>query len=178
LLVLRVISSEEWKVYWDTAESSGWCLRGRMFYHSRIIIRTKHWAVEFSTFDARGGNMKGRTSASVVVGVLATVLIGIAGFAQQEKPVKTVKGEVVDLWCYMDHAARGEKHKACGAACAKLGNPIGIVDSKGDVYLAVGSELHQADRDRLVKRMAQQVTVTGRVESRGGMKMIYVKTVS
>lgn len=122
--------------------------------------------------------MKRPISARVVVGVMAAVLIGIAGFAQQEKPVKTVKGEVVDLWCYMDHAAHGEKHKACSVACAKLGNPIGIVDSKGDVYVAVGSELHQANRDRLVEKMAQQVTVTGTVESRGGMKMIYVKTIS
>jgi hypothetical protein len=38
--------------------------------------------------------------------------------------------------------------------------------------------LHQPDRKRLIEKMAQQVTVTGTVESRGGMKMIYVKTIS
>jgi hypothetical protein len=122
--------------------------------------------------------MKGQISPKVLVGVLATLLIGIAGFAQLNKQTKTIKGEVVDLWCYMDHSARGEKHKACAVACAKLGNPIGIVDSEGDLYVAVGSELHQPDRDRLIEKMAEQVTVTGTVESRGGMKMIYVKTIS
>lgn len=122
--------------------------------------------------------MKVRISARVLVGLLATLLIGIAGFAQQNKQTKTIKGEVVDLWCYMDHAARGEKHKACAVACAKMGNPIGIVDAKGNIYVAVGSELHQSDRDRLIDKMAQQVTVTGKVVNRGGMKMLYVQSIS
>jgi hypothetical protein len=126
----------------------------------------------------RGGKMKGHISASLLVGLLATLLIGTAGFAQQNKQTKTIKGEVVDLWCYMDHAARGQKHKACAVACAKMGNPIGIVDAEGNVYVAVGSELHQPDRERLIEKMAQQVTVTGTVISRGGLKMIYVKTIS
>jgi len=123
--------------------------------------------------------MKEHVSARLLVGVLASLLIGTAGFAQQqEKSVKTVKGEVVDLWCYMDHGARGPKHKACAVACAKMGNPIGIVDSEGNVYVAVGSELHQPDRERLIEKMAQHVTVTGTVVSRGGLKMIYVKTIT
>ena len=122
--------------------------------------------------------MKGHISASLLVGLLATLLIGTAGFAQQNKQTKTIKGEVVDLWCYMDHAAHGQKHKACAVACAKMGNPIGIVDAEGNVYVAVGSELHQPDRDRLIDKMAQQVTVTGTVIERGGMKMLYVKSIS
>jgi hypothetical protein len=126
----------------------------------------------------RGGKMKGHISARLLVGLLATLLIGIASFAQQEKPTKTVKGEVVDLWCYMDHGARGEKHKACAVACAKLGNPIGIVDAERNVYMVVGSQLHQPDRERLIDKMAQQVTATGTVVSRGGLKMLYVKSIS
>jgi hypothetical protein len=122
--------------------------------------------------------MKVRVSTRLLVGLLATLLIGVAGFAQQNNRPKTIKGEVVDLWCYMDHGAHGEKHKACAVACARLGNPIGIVDAEGNVYVAVGSQLHQPDRDRLIEKMAQQVTVTGTVVSRGGMKMLYVESIS
>jgi sugar lactone lactonase YvrE len=122
--------------------------------------------------------MKAHFSARVFVGLLAALIIGTAGFAQLNKQTKTIKGEVVDLWCYMDHGAHGEKHKACAVACAKLGNPIGIVDAEGNVYVAVGSELHQPDRDRLIEKMAQHVTVTGTVISRGGLKMLYVKSIS
>ncbi len=122
--------------------------------------------------------MKGHISARVLVGLLATLLIGVAGFAQQNNQTKTIKGEVVDLWCYMDHSAHGEKHKACAVACAKMGNPIGIVDADGNAYMAVGSELHQSDREKLIDKMAQQVTVTGKVVSRGGLNMLYVQSIS
>lgn len=122
--------------------------------------------------------MKPYLPAKVLVGVLATLLIGIASFAQEKKQTQTIKGEVVDLWCYMDHGARGPKHKACAVACAKMGNPIGIVDARGNVYVAVGSELHQPDRERLIEKMAQQVTATGTVVSRGGLRMIYIKTIT
>lgn len=122
--------------------------------------------------------MRGKTSAKVLLGVLATLVIATAAFGQQEKRIQTIKGEVVDLWCYMDHGARGPKHKACAVACAKMGNPIGIVDSEGNVYVAVGSELHQPDRERLINKMAQEVTVTGRVVSRGGLRMIFVKSIT
>ena len=122
--------------------------------------------------------MKGHISITLLVGLLATLLTGTACFAQQNKQTKTIKGEVVDLWCYMDHGARGEKHKACAVACAKMGNPIGIVDADGNVYVAVGSELHQTDSERLIGKMAQQVTVTGKVVEQGGLKMLYVQSIS
>lgn len=122
--------------------------------------------------------MKGHISVKVLVALVSVLLIGITGLAQQEKQTQTIKGEVVDLWCYMDHGARGPKHKACAVACAKMGNPIGIVDEEGNVYVAVGFELHQPDRERLIKKMAQKVTVTGRVVSRGGIRMIYVKAIT
>jgi hypothetical protein len=162
----------------EATASIGWFLRRRMFYHNRIYIRPKWGGLKSLQPLMRGGKMKGQISAKFLVGVLATLLIGIVGFAQQNKQTKTIKGEVVDLWCYMDHSAHGEKHKACAIACAKMGNPIGIVDSEGNVYVAVGAELHQPYRDELIEKMAQEVTVTGTVESRGGMKMIYVKTIS
>ena len=122
--------------------------------------------------------MKGHISITLLVGLLATLLTGASCFAQQNKQTKTIKGEVVDLWCYMDHGARGEKHKACAVACAKMGNPIGIVDADGNVYVAVGSELHQTDSERLIDKMAQQVTVTGKVVEQGGLKMLYVQSIS
>src|SRR5438552_3436659 len=41
---------------------------------------------------------------------------------------KEVTGEVVDMMCYVDHNAVGEKHgQSCGAKCIKSGGPVGIV---------------------------------------------------
>src|SRR5438309_11980723 len=51
---------------------------------------------------------------------------------------KEVTGEVVDMMCYVDHNAVGEKHgQSCGAKCIKSGGPVGIV-SEGKAYLVVG----------------------------------------
>src|SRR6185436_296285 len=48
---------------------------------------------------------------------------------------KEVTGEVVDMMCYVDHNAVGEKHgQSCGAKCVKNGGPAGIV-SDGKAYL-------------------------------------------
>src|SRR5438874_13727517 len=51
---------------------------------------------------------------------------------------KEVTGEVVDMMCYVDHNAVGEKHgQSCGAKCIKSGGPVGIV-SEGIAYLVLG----------------------------------------
>src|SRR5437762_6673757 len=51
---------------------------------------------------------------------------------------KEVTGEVVDMMCYVDHNAVGEKHgQSCGAKCIESGGPVGIV-SDGKAYLVVG----------------------------------------
>src|SRR5438552_18071662 len=51
---------------------------------------------------------------------------------------KEVTGEAVDMMCYVDHNAVGEKHgQSCGAKCIRGGGPVGIV-SEGKAYLVVG----------------------------------------
>ncbi len=63
---------------------------------------------------------------------------------------KTVTGEVVDMMCYVDHNAIGEKHgQSCGAKCIKGGGPVGIV-SDGKAYLVVGE--HKPINDELAER--------------------------
>src|SRR5271154_3106622 len=41
---------------------------------------------------------------------------------------QTIRGELVDLACYLDHGAKGEHHKACATSCALKGLPIGLLD--------------------------------------------------
>ena len=98
-------------------------------------------------------------------------------FAQPKGKDVTVKGEVVDLWCYMDSGARGASHKSCAVTCAEAGNPIGIVDDKGDVYMVLGTEKHQVAKDMLINKMAETVTVEGTLVKKGGLHALYVKTV-
>jgi hypothetical protein len=83
---------------------------------------------------------------------------------------KEVTGEVVDLMCYVDHNAVGEKHgQSCGAKCIKSGGPAGIV-SEGKAYLVVGE--HKPINDQLAEHCGKTVTVKGKLAERGGMAMI------
>ncbi len=83
---------------------------------------------------------------------------------------KEVTGEVVDMMCYVDHNAIGEKHgQSCGAKCIKSGGPAGIV-SEGKAYLVVGE--HKPINDQLAEYCGKNITVKGKIAERGGIAMI------
>jgi hypothetical protein len=83
---------------------------------------------------------------------------------------KEVTGEVVDMMCYVDHNAVGEKHgQSCGAKCIKSGGPVGIV-SEGKAYLVVGE--HKPINDQLADYCGKTITVKGKMADRGGIAMI------
>jgi hypothetical protein len=83
---------------------------------------------------------------------------------------KEVTGEVVDMMCYVDHNAVGEKHgQSCGAKCIKSGGPVGIV-SGGKAYLVVGE--HKPINDQLAEYCGKNITIKGKLADRGGIAMI------
>lgn len=82
---------------------------------------------------------------------------------------ETITGEVVDLMCYLDHGAKGEKHKGCAEKCIKSGGPVGLL-SGDKLYLVIGD--HKPMNDVLAAKAAQTVTLKGKVVERNGMKMI------
>jgi hypothetical protein len=83
---------------------------------------------------------------------------------------KEVTGEVVDMMCFVDHNAAGEKHgQSCGAKCIRSGGPVGIV-SEGKAYLVVGE--HKPMNDQLADLCGKNVTVKGKLAQRGGIAMI------
>ena len=82
----------------------------------------------------------------------------------------------MDLWCYLEGGDRGPAKKDCAIACAKAGNAIGLVDAKGNVYMAAGLKDHQAAQSLLLQKMSSQVTVTGTLVKAGGVQMIYIES--
>ena len=82
---------------------------------------------------------------------------------------KEVTGEVVDLMCYIDHGAMGEKHAACASKCVKGGGPVGIVEN-GKAYLVVGE--HQPINDQLAYSCGKTITLKGKVAERGGIALL------
>src|SRR5436853_6517475 len=114
------------------------------------------------------------------IAVIATFIAGLAcaplAIAQEHEhgddaaASKEVTGEVVDMMCYVDHNAIGEKHgQSCGAKCIKSGGPVGIV-SEGKAYLVVGE--HKPINDQLAEYCGKTITVKGKLAERGGVAMI------
>jgi hypothetical protein len=117
-------------------------------------------------------------STHMTVLVFALLIAGTAFVMTQPNGERTtVKGEVVDLWCYLEGGDRGPTKKDCATACAKAGNPIGVLDVKGNLYVTAGLKDHQPARAILTDKMSQEVTITGTLVKKGGVQMIYIDTV-
>jgi len=89
----------------------------------------------------------------------------------------TVKGELVDMGCYVGHGAKGEKHKDCATKCIAGGMPMGLLTDKGKLYLLTLNH-DNADPYNKAKEMASSmVEVTGQVSTRNGVSAIDVTDV-
>ncbi len=107
-----------------------------------------------------------------VLAVGAALILPRVGLAADEKAggqTQTLKGEVVDLMCYLDHGAKGEKHKGCAETCIKSGGPVGLL-SGDQLYLVVGE--HKPMNKELAPYAGQTITLAGKVVEKNGMKMI------
>src|SRR5438876_2137926 len=114
---------------------------------------------------------------TVVVSFSAALVVSPLALAAEEPgkekldaaAEKTVTGEIVDMMCYVDHNAAGDKHASCAAKCIKGGGPVGIV-SEGKTYLVVGD--HRPMNDQLAEYAGKTITLKGKVAERDGISMI------
>jgi hypothetical protein len=114
---------------------------------------------------------------SVVLSFSAALVLSPLALAHEEHEKeklaaaaeKTLTGEIVDLMCYADHAATGEKHAKCAATCIKGGGPVAIL-SDGKAYLVVGD--HKPMNEQLAEYAGKTITLKGKLASNGGIPML------
>lgn len=104
---------------------------------------------------------------SVAVAVACFVAVWSARAADE---TVTVKGEVLDMACYLDHGAHGDKHAQCAATCISSGLPVGIKGEDGKTYLLIGE--HKPLNSELAQYDGKTITVKGKLASRDGINMI------
>ena len=78
---------------------------------------------------------------------LALPTLSFGAEAKASGQTQTIKGEVVDMMCYLDHGAKGDKHKGCAEKCIKAGGPVGLLTADDQLYLVVGD--HQPINEQL-----------------------------
>ncbi len=113
------------------------------------------------------------TCRFVLVGLIlaAPALFGSQAAAQESV---TVKGEVVDLACYLSKGLKGTRHKACAQLCAKKGMPLGVLTETGDVYLLIEDHDDPGPYDAAKGLAGEQAEVTGKKFVKGGVQSILV----
>jgi hypothetical protein len=89
---------------------------------------------------------------------------------KEEGKEVTVKGEVLDMACYIDHNATGAKHADCAKKCITSGLPVGLKGTDGKTYLLIGE--HKPMNAELAEYAARTITVKGKLSSRDGFNMI------
>src|SRR5438477_11249319 len=90
------------------------------------------------------------------------------GFASGE--TNKISSEVIDMACYVDHNATGEKHTDCAKKCITSGIPVGLKADDGKTYLLIGE--HKPLNSELAQYAAKTITVKGKLSSRDGINMI------
>jgi hypothetical protein len=110
---------------------------------------------------------------TAAVAVSTALVLSPLAFAQEHGKdavaTQEITGEVVDMMCYIDHGAAGEKHAACAAKCIKGGGPVGIKSAE-KTYLIIGE--HKPMNDELAQYAAKTITVKGKVAERDGISLI------
>ncbi|MBI4041443.1 MAG: hypothetical protein HY390_06215 [Deltaproteobacteria bacterium] len=98
-----------------------------------------------------------------------------------EGKVVTRVGEIIDVSCYTQLGKHGADHAECAKSCLLEGEPMGLLEENGTVYLLV-SEEHDARRDgqtvlkeALINHVAHIVEVTGTYTNVNGLKTIFVQ---
>lgn len=89
----------------------------------------------------------------------------------------TLKGEVLDMACYMSHEGMGDKHAKCAKTCLLGGAPAGILGSDGTVTLLVEDHGAKKPYKALLELAGQKAEVTGKRYTRGGLTAVVVSAV-
>ena len=112
--------------------------------------------------------------------VLATFATA-AGAATESTTTKvtsrTMKGEIVDPQCWIQHDGRGKAHSGCALSCAKAGQTLAFLDDKTGTLYQLLAENHSSNpNEKWYGLVGKPVIVKGDVMARGGMNAIVLRT--
>jgi hypothetical protein len=126
-----------------------------------------------------------RTRTAVLLASALLVLAGVGTALAEEEHMAhgephgqmAVRGEVLDMACYMAHEAKGPEHAACAERCAKGGQPMGLLAEDGTVYLLYANHKDGSAFESTKEYAGQNVVITGIMATRAGIKGFEVNSV-
>ena len=121
-----------------------------------------------------------KLAAAIIVSASITAL----GFKLSERkshPIAQgqeilVRGEVLDMTCYIAYNLSGQEHASCARDCIRSGLPVGIKAENGKVYLLTGKAGKSVNAD-LAEYAAKVVTIKGKESIRDGFAQLQVEEI-
>jgi hypothetical protein len=91
---------------------------------------------------------------------------------------ETVTGEIVDTFCYSAMGAKGASHKQCAIDCAKKGIPLALLENgTNKIYVLLPNKDKTALPGEVMKKIAEQVSITGKIHTAGESTFLTVESV-
>jgi hypothetical protein len=114
-----------------------------------------------------------------ILGILASFLmilnVGLSVYAAE---TTTVKGEVIDTYCYALMGAKGESHRQCAIDCVKAGIPAGLLEEgTGKVYVLLPNKDKAGLPKGVIDKMGRMASITGKVYASGGSNFLTIESI-
>ena len=109
----------------------------------------------------------------------------LAGPAAADGAAITVRGELIDTWCYFSgvmggtDAVQGSAHHTCALWCSAGGIPVGLLAEDGTVYmlLAIAGDDQSASGQTQLELASHEITAEGRAFARDGLNYLVIDEV-
>ncbi len=98
--------------------------------------------------------------------------------APAAKKMVTVKGEVIDMGCYLGHGSKGAAHIKCAQMCVGMGMPIGLLAGDGTLYLLTMDHGDAKPYNAAKAKVGKVITAVGDIYEGSGMKALEIKKVT
>jgi hypothetical protein len=89
-------------------------------------------------------------------------------------PEVTLRGEIVDLACYVGHGAKGPDHQQCAEACARMGQPLGLLTADRILYVLVADHQDAGPFQKVKDLAGGEAELTGETAQRDGVRTLTV----
>src|SRR3990172_6023692 len=113
----------------------------------------------------RGGENMNLKRNMILLGLVLAFLTILSGPSMiYAAEVVTVKGEIVDTYCYALMGAKGESHRQCAIDCIKVGIPAGLLEEgTGKVYVLLPNKDKTGLPKGVIDKIGRTATITGKV---------------
>jgi hypothetical protein len=114
----------------------------------------------------------------MILGAVVSLLMVLNIFTVVYAQTVTVKGEVIDTYCYALMGAKGESHRQCAIDCVKAGIPAGLLEEgTGKVYVLLPSKDKTGLPGGVIDKMGRMASITGKVYASGGSNFLTVESI-